>query len=436
MKEHKGGHAARAKNTGRSPETTATFQSPRGARCAAAALGAVLAFTLAAAPAGAVTDIIPYATVGWEHNSNVFEVPSGQPPFASTGNTELGDSIVRYTAGIVGNFSWDVDKLSLSAEGQRLDYDRFSELTHNEYKFGGEFDWHMGPIVDGVLTYTQARTMEAFADTLSTELLLQTDKVASAKVRILISPEWRFDLLPTWHDQESPQALYPDFGLREKSGGASINYLGISRLTAGLLVEYTDGAYRDIIAATRYHQTTGALTADYAVTGLSSFHGELGYTTRNSTLINPAEAASVGGAGGQVGKTSAVTGSLGFRRKLSEKTSIDIKVLREVDSYVAGANPEVGTGGEVTLIWKPDFRFEVGLHGRLEQASIKGQGQIADFNDRVDHFRSAGLYVKYHALSWLTLRPYATHEQRTSSFAQANYTMNVVGIDLTARPEK
>jgi len=429
------GAAPNKKNAGQSPLAPRMLAGARrSAGSALTACGtALLLLVLAVRPAAAVTDITPYATVAWERNSNVFEVPSGAPPFAASGNTELGDSLLRYTAGIVGAFSFGPDKLSLSAQGEHFDYDRFNELNHNEYKFGGQFDWHLGPIVDGMLGYSQSHTMEAFADTLSTQLLMQTDKLANAKLRVLITPEWRFDVLPSWHDLLMPQELYPDFGLREKSVGASINYLGISKLTAGLLVEYTDGNFHDIVAATRYHQTTAALTSDYAVTGLSSFHGELGYTVRDSSLINPAEAASAGGAGGQVGRTGAVSGALSYRRTLSEKTIIEFRVQREVDSYVAGANPEIGTGGQLSLLWKPDFRFEVSLHGMLEQQSIEGQGVIANFSGRVDHVRSAGLDIKYHAFSWLTLRPYASHEQRTSNFAEANYTVNVFGIDLTAR---
>ena len=40
--------------------------------------------------ASALTDLSPYATVGVEHNSNVFARPAGEPPFADTGNTQLG----------------------------------------------------------------------------------------------------------------------------------------------------------------------------------------------------------------------------------------------------------------------------------------------------------------------------------------------------------
>jgi hypothetical protein len=290
--------------------------------------------------------------------------------------------------------------------------------------------------VDGSLVYEQSHIMESLADTLSEQLELQTDRSATGTARILITPEWRFDVVPSWHELDSPLPLYPQFGLQENAGAVALDYLGISKLVAGLKVKYTDGSFHDILGATRYHQTTSELTADYAVTGLSAFTGELGYTTRTSSLVNPADEAIIGTEGGVIGRTDAVTGSLGLRRQLSVKTRVTLTLFREVDSYVAGANSEIGTGADLALTWEPDVKFSVALHYRQETQSIQGGLVIANgFVDRTDHPRIGQLEVKYHITKWLTLRPYYTRDERTSNLAEANYTSNIVGIDLTARFE-
>ena len=392
-----------------------------------------VACALLCQPARALTDISPYATVSVEHNSNVFARPEDEPAFAANGETALGDRILRYLAGVNADFAWSLDRLRLNAEGTKFDYDRFSLLDHEEGKFGGIFDWRLGPVVDGSLDYSQARTMTALADTLSTELELQTDKQASATVRILLTPRWRLDLQPRWHELDTPLQLFPDFGLHETSAAGSINYLGIRKLTAGLRVEYADGSYHGIVAATRYHQTTEQLTADYAVTGLSSFNGSVGYTQRNSSLINPNDVGAEGGAGGVVGKTSALTGELGFRRQLSVKTKLNLRIFRNVDSYVAGANSEIGTGGDIGVSWDPDVKFSFSLHYRQEQDVIQGDLATANFVNRTDRLHSTEFFVKYYATKWLTLRPYASRESRSSNFHEANYTATLVGVDLTAR---
>src|SRR5260370_9678437 len=137
-----------------------------------------------------------------------------------------------------------------------------------------------------------------------------------------------------------------EFGFKEGGISGSLNYLGIRKLTAGLREDFLTGAYHHIVAATKYHQYTTELTANYAITGFSSFEGQLGYTQRHNTLVNSADALAPGvGTGGVVGTTSGLTGALGFRRQLSVKTSVSLRVFRAVNSYVAGATSYIGTAG-------------------------------------------------------------------------------------------
>src|SRR5262249_10847487 len=65
----------------------------------AAAIALVLGTALTPC-AHAVTTFAPFVTVGVDHNTNVFAVPSNQPAFAATGNTALGDTIAHYLAGL------------------------------------------------------------------------------------------------------------------------------------------------------------------------------------------------------------------------------------------------------------------------------------------------------------------------------------------------
>jgi hypothetical protein len=394
---------------------------------------------LASAPAAAAVDFNPLATVSAVYNSNVFARPSDEPPFASRGTTQLGDFITRYLVGATADFTFAGDELSLIAQGSRFQFNRFDVLNHYESKYGGTFTWHAGLMLDGSLNFTQSRIMAPLADNLADVLEVQTDKVASGTFRLLFTPRWRLDLLPTWHDFESPLPLYPDFGLKESGGSASVNYLGIDKLTAGLREEYLNGSYHHIVAATRYHQITTDLTANYAVTGFSAFDGQLGYTTRNSSLVDSAGATGpLAGVGGALGKTTAFTGALGFKRALSVKTSISLRVFREVDSYVAGANSEIGTGGEAGIKWDPTLKLSLTLRYRMATQNIQGDVAISDFASRSDRVKHAEIGIDYKALYWLTIHPYALRDQRTSNFHDANYTANAVGVDFTAQlhPQK
>jgi hypothetical protein len=115
------------------------------------------------------------------------------------------------------------------------------------------------------------------------------------------------------------------------------------------------------------------------------------------------------------------------------KTSATLRIFREVDSYVAGANSEIGTGGELGVKWDPDLKVSVTARYRMSTQSIQGGVAISDFNTRSDRVKHAELGVDYQALYWLTIRPYAMRDIRTSNFHDANFNSTVVGIDFTAQ---
>ncbi len=385
------------------------------------------------APAWAAVDFNPFATVSIQHNSNVFARAEDQPPFSNLGNTALGDTIEQYTAGANAIFAFGRDSLTLSAQGSKFDFNRFDTLNHYEGKFGGLLLFHLGTGVEGDFNYLQSRQMASLADTLAQQLEIQNEKKASAELKFRLNPRWRFNVAPSWHDFESPLPQYPLFGYTERAGAGQLEYQTTQKFSAGLREEYLKGDFHDIAAATRYHQTNTQLTANYAVTGFSTFDGNVGYSRRQDELINPGDvnAPAVGGKG--VGTTSALTGALGYNRRLSSKTSFDLRIFRQVESYVAGANSEISTGAEGGVKWDPDMRFSISMRYRYSTQSIQGALITANFFGRVDHTRDALLNVEYRPFFWLTVRPYVIRQDRSSNFHEANFNATVVGIDFTAR---
>jgi hypothetical protein len=375
----------------------------------------------------------PSAIVGAEYNSNVFELPNGS--VAPNGGSP-SDTIENYLVGATLDGHWGQETLTLSGDARHLTYKSFSELSHNEYSLLGKLSWHAASTFDGELGYSFKRYAAQFADTLTTQLELNTDELASATFAVHVTPQWRISVIPQWHSLDTPLPLYPDFRLHESIGSLAIDYLGIARLTAGARFDYTDGKYTGIVDATKYQQLTSSLTAKYRVTGLSDFNGELGYTRRDSRA-NPG--GSVGGTPGQtepagvVGTTAVFTGRLFYDRELTAKTGISIGAFREVDSYVAGANTMIGIGGEFVLRWKPDIKFDTGLVLRTEKDSIEGTVANANFTDIDQKTRSAHLVVEYFWNSWLTLRAHAGRDERISNLSEANFAATTAGLEFTTR---
>lgn len=388
----------------------------------------------------AATFVSPFALVGIEDNSNIFMRPSGEPPFAASGITALGDTIKDYEAGFDSEFDFGPDRLTLNGDGTRDDYNRFSFLDHTDYDFGGDLDWRLGPVVDGMASYRQSRYMAPFTDTLSTQLLLDTDRIAKAKVQVRVSPLWRIDVTPGLHQIDTPLPGFPGFRLSETTGTAELDYLGFGRLTAGLEYEYDHGRYAGIVGATKYDQRDMGLTARYKVNGLSTLNASAGYTRRD-TEPNPIDSVPsppggrtvFAGYAGTIGTISSVTGSLSYERQLTGKTSASLSLFRRVDSYTAGANPEIGTGGSVGVRWKADPKFTVDLHYSLAREQVQGGLVVVNVVNRSDRTQAARVDVRYEAFSWLVVRPYFGWTRATSTFVLGNYSQTIVGIDVTGR---
>ena len=412
---------------------------PRSARAAAAAVLVLAAQAVfAAEPDATPIGFSPFATLGYQYDTNVFMRPSGSVLFVGQGSTGLSDSIVSYQGGFSETAGAGPQHLSLEADATRDQYDRFSYLNHFDYNFGGLLDWRLGPVVDGTATYRQSRFMADFFNTFSTALLVDTAKNGSVTVRVLITPEWRLDLTPGMQELDTPLVAYPDFRTFDKIGIAGLNYLGFGKLTAGLQFTYDDGRYEGIAAATRYQQREADLTANYKVSGLSTFVASAGYTRRSSEP-NPADAVPVSGGGGLIGygslgETSSATGSVSYNRKLTGKTSVSLTLFRRVDSYSAGANPEVGTGGSVGASWNADPKIIVNLNYGLTREQVQGGLVVVNAPNLSQRQQNAQFEVRYKLLTWLTVRPYVSWTRQTSTFTLANYSATIVGIDVTARP--
>lgn len=417
--------------------TTAGRDDNRVTGTCLATIAATALLAGAAQPVLAVTGFTPFATVGYEHDSNVFMRPSSAPAFAAEGITALGDSVLDYEAGIEGQADWGPERLTLNASATRDDYDRFSFLNNYAYDLGAALDWRLNPVVDGTAAYKQTRYMAPFTNTFATSLLLDDERTGSVTGRILMTPEWRLDLTPELHELDTPVPGFPDFKLRERVGIAGLNYLGFGKLMAGMQLTYDDGRYEGIAAATRYQQRDADLTANYKVSGLSTFSAAAGYSERSSEA-NPADSAPTpsgifAGYGGNLGTTSGATGTLTYQRDLTGKTSVRLSLFRRVDSYAAGANPEIGTGGEVGMTWKADPKIVVNLNYGLTHDAIKGGLVVVNAANRTDRTQNAEFEVQYTALAWLTIRPYVNWNKASSTFKLGNYSALIVGIDVTGR---
>jgi len=395
---------------------------------------ALVSMTIKPQLAAAEVNFNPYGSASVESNSNVFALPGA----GTYGITSLGDTISEYIAGLSSNGTWGDNTAKVNLEARNFQYDKYVDLDHFEFAGDGTLDWHLGPITETILTYSQSRIAANFADTLGSQLEINTTKLASATIRVLITPEWRVGVAPALHEYDTPLQGYADFRLRETAGDATLDYLGIASVVMGLDLNYTSGQYNGIYNATNYHQDSAKFTASYKVTDKSSLTGDIGYTKRETSLnpegsigvvVDPNLAAQQG----LTGATATFTGDAIYSLKITEKTTLNVQLFRRIESYVAGANSEIGTGGQIGLQYQPDFRFQFQIDYQHENDDIQGNLVIADVIDRHDKAQWADFQAKYFIQNWLNLKAFARRDLRDSTLSVANYNATIYGIELDAK---
>jgi hypothetical protein len=371
--------------------------------------------------------LTPYAAEDIEHNSNVFDLQTNQPtPGYPSGS--LADTYFESRAGVDGVYMLDQQRFFGTAEFRRFDYDKFTDLDHNETMFDGGLKYKVDEVIDGTLEYRHEQRMVQFQDlTAATYLILETENTANASFNVNFTPEWRLESRLRDHLLDSPRSDVPQLSLHEDSIHEGLRYLGVSNLSAGIDVEYLAGQYRhDPLALDpNYHQTSEYAAANYVVSGLTSFNGALGYTSRTDPTNS-----------GTNGAGSGVTGNLGYKHSLSGKTTLSLGLKREISTYLTTGGSEIDTTGSVGVTYQLTYKIRIRAsyeytNSKFPDTPVGAVG--VDALERTDHFQTANLEASYQVLHWLSIRPYVRYQTRHSNIPIDSFNSNAVGIELLAK---
>jgi hypothetical protein len=364
---------------------------------------------------------LPYGSAQYEYNNNVFDLPNSSAAYLANGDPRLGDSDLKTVAGAEEDYVWGRQRFYATEEARYFEYDHFSYLDHYEYQLKLDLDWKLFSMLDGTLLGTLQRYMAPFANRNTvTQLEIDIDRNAIAKVNLGISPEWRLETSLDYHNLDAPIQDYPEYGLSETTEHIALKYLGLSKFTYGLSVDYLQGRFRNAPIDGTYTQTVLDLTATYAATGLSSFNGAIGHTERDQ--------------GENQGNVSAVTGELGYTRKLSGKTSITVDYLRGVNSYISAGGSEVDSTFSLNVNYQPTFITGITLSVQDTRSNFDGQTIVgSDALGRKDKVFGGSVKINYQVLRWLLIEPYATYQRRSSNDDFFNFSDTIIGVQVLAK---
>lgn len=375
---------------------------------------------LAPAVALAQVTINTAATGQYENSTNIFAAQGGYP-IGGTILPRLGDSFYAYGGQVAVTDLISQQKLFADVTANQYRYDNYVILNHDDYRLDGGLNWKLGLALDGTLEVTRTRLMVPFIDVFQLQPALQTEQRETAIVGWLINPEWRIEGTGYYRGVDEPLVAAPDLHLTERSGVATLTYLGKGALTSGLSAGYLTGDFTGVNGTLNpaYDQSTIGLVANYASGGQSTFKGAAGYTRRTSE--------------DSIDVVSGITGAIDYKNQLTGKTFAELTLSRQINAYVANASAVVSDVAALNVNWQATYKIDVVAGYNWTFYDLPGQGNNPVGSDRHDYVQYSTLVIDYGVLRWLELKPYANVMTRHSNLIGGNFNATAYGIYVTLK---
>jgi hypothetical protein len=409
--------------------TTPTAAAPRPR-------SSLLFWVLLTLPCGSFAATTLDVSADYQHqsNSNIWDLAPGAPPIFHPNDPKRGDSYNAYGGTLAAGFVWSRQSITVNIEGHDYQYQHFTDLNHEEYQLAADWNWAIGPILDGSLGATRSRDMVPFYDYIGTQignqqidaavLSIQTTQAEHLKFNIHVGADWRLATSLNTSQSNSPRPGLPNLSLREDTAQESLLYTGQAGLTAGLAAQYVRGSYSGVdqnvliasgvdVVDPHYHQYGVQFTANYSLNPASSFNGAVGYSKRSSE--------------NGIDNLSGITGSIAYLRNITAKTRIKLELSRVINSYITNAGSEIDSSGSFQIDWQATRKISLNARYSYTYSELPNQG--INGTDRVDHFRIGQIGIDYKPFKWLEFGPYARWETRTSAVSNFEYSTNIYGIN-------
>jgi hypothetical protein len=369
------------------------------------------------------TKFTVFGAAEYTYNSNVFYAQSGYPVSGLDPAQGYGDSYATYSAGADLIYQIAHQRLHVGLTGSDFRYQKFTQLDRQEYKIDAGWTGTFWSAWNGNFDVIRDQMMEPFLQQAPTTTLnITTEQREEAGLGVQFLPAWRAEASGYTSDTHWPLPGEPNVRLRESEGDLVLKYLGTAAVTSGVKVAYLAGTYSgntDEELNSSYRQWGAGILANY-VSGHSTLTADVSYTDRTSS-----------GQQSALNTISGVTAELNYFNQLTGKTSLTTKLSRAFNPYYTNQGSSIDNIASATFSWQATFRIKVDATYAYDYIQYPGQGNNPIGSDRLDHLQTASLEVDYHPWPWLSLKPYAGYETRTSNFLGGNFDASTYGVKLT-----
>lgn len=388
---------------------------------------ALLISMLQPVSAGAQTTVTLTGTGAYSYDSNVFDIEPGYPLPGFGARSGTSDVYHSETAELDVKYQTGQQSLHGDLSGTDLAYQRFTQLNHQEYKLDTGWSGTFASLWDGSFDVMRDRSMVPFLDVTQSTLSMTTEQREQATLGLQFEPQWRLETSAYTRTVDWPLPGVPDLKVSESQGQAILNYLGTAAVTSGISASYLGGSYSgspDPAANPTYRQWTTEMVVDYK-SGHSTLLGHIGYGDRTSTGVTSA-----------LNSAAGVTGGVTYTNQVTGKTTVSFDLARVFNNFITDEGSEIDNTATLALSWQATYKIRLDAGYTWDYAQYPGQGNNPPGSDRLDHLRTTTFGIDYEALTWLSIKPYANYQTRSSDFLGGNFNASIYGVNITLQTQE
>ncbi len=379
------------------------------------AIAGLVCGSAAQADAGDVFNVAVSQTLTWD--DNLFRLPDGQSPQTGGGATSRRDVVSHTGVRLTADKPIGRQVLRASVGMTTVRYDRNRQLDGELSNHAASWDWALGHLWTGVLSWSRAQTIPGFSDYRTQVRDIVTTDAVAARALLRFHPDWRLVLGATSTRATHSAATNAIGDSRVDGAEAGLRYVPGTGKEFGLRARRAEGSYpnRQTIGGNLidngYRESGFDLDAIWQASGASQLQGAVGRTRRSHDDVPGRD-------------FSGTTGRLNWNWRPTGQTGLGVGVRREIgaqDDLIA--TYAVTDALTVSAGWQPTAKLSFSAMGELRSRDQQGDpaSALSGAPVRRDDDRIFSVGIGYAPMRDLQLNLSLRDERRESTLAASSY---------------
>jgi exopolysaccharide biosynthesis operon protein EpsL len=375
------------------------------------------------AAAEGIVDVQPYVSANVNYDDNIYRFSSPSEARRLLGSSETSDVAKRIDVGVNVNLRLSRQLISVSANINKTDYDRFNNLDNTGKSNRLQWDWKLGSKLYGVLSASQTESVAGFNEARTPVKNLRSVDQQTASINWSFHPDWAVYANHEQVQYENAAATSRVLNRKDKITEGGIRYQSQLDTRLGLAYRVADQSYPDRTGLIRARLGDDSSQKEIIASAewSPSFKTKISARLSQFNLVSPDIADS---------DRNGFSQRWNLNHRLTEKFSLGLAAYHVVSPQEDVISTYVKSKGfEINPTW--NLTSKVALRGNIgyEQIEYIGSAGISGYSeDRSDESRQAGLSLLYAPTLKSVVQLQYQGEQRTSNIPNLDYIFNNINL--------